>query len=250
MSYQIIFVLNFFVIFFLMKMTGWFLAFDPRPRLWRFLFTTPLLSARTYVRNVFPKDSLRIILLKLLLSVTYIGLIIWLAQNFLLPLNYFKIVLIAPMIYLFTEFMGAFGQFLFYPASSGVAPIHFHPLKSRSLSEFWGKRWNFWVRDWLRDVSQFQRRRPVKKIIVTFLVSGFFHELLVNLPYFLYFRINHFGNMTLYFACQGLGLWLERRYLSGAPSMVRIFFMWMVVLLPAPLFLDKPLLRFFGIING
>ena len=250
MSYQIVFVLNFFVIFLLMKITGWYLAPAPRPDLFRFLFTTPLLSARVYAQSLFHKDSLKIIILKLLLSILYLACIIWLARNFLLPLNYFKILLIAPMIYLFTEFMGAFGQLVFYPSNLGVAPIHYHPLKSRSLSEFWGRRWNFWVRDWLRDVSQFQRRRPLKKIVVTFLVSGFFHELLVNLPHFLYYRESFFGNMTLYFACQGLGLWIERKFLSRAPLMVRSLFMWMVVILPSPLFLNKPLLHFFGIVNG
>ncbi len=250
MSYQIVFVLNFFVIFLMMKITGWLLLKTHRPKLSEFLFQTPLLSARIYTHSQFPKDNLRIILLKFLLSILYLAIIIWLARHLLQPLSYWKIVLIAPMIYLFTEFMGAFGQLIFYPAKKGIAPIHLHPLRSKNLGEFWGKRWNFWVRDWLRDVSQSQRRKPVKKLLITFFVSGFFHELLVNLPYFLVYRQIFFGNMTLYFAIQGLGLWIEKKFLMRAPVLLRTIFMWMVVIIPSPLFLNRPLLLFFGIIDG
>lgn len=250
MSYQIIFILNFFVIFTMMKITGWLLVQGTRPNLSEFLFQSPLLSARIFKQTHFHKDNLRIILLKFLLSILYLALIIWIARHLLQPLTYWKIVLIAPIIYIFTEFMGAFGQLIFYPSKKGVAPIHLHPLRSKNLGEFWGKRWNFWVRDWLRDVSQFQRRNQVKKLLVTFFVSGFFHELLVNLPYFLVYRESFFGNMTLYFAIQGLGLWIEKKFLMKAPTLMRTIFMWMVVILPSPLFLNRPLLLFFGIIDG
>ncbi|MBA2405268.1 MAG: hypothetical protein H0V66_10895 [Bdellovibrionales bacterium] len=154
------------------------------------------------------------------------------------------------MIYLFTEFLGGLGQLLFYFSAKAVPPIHNHPLTSKSLGEFWGKRWNFWVRDWLRDVSQVHRKHLIKKLGITFLVSGMFHELMVNLPHFLFYRQSFFGNMTLYFIIQGLGLWVEKKWLQKAPSALRLIYLWTIVLVPSPIFINQPLLIFFGIIDG
>lgn len=222
---------------------------DNRPKLLVFLFTTPLLSARAYVKTKFRKDSLHFLIFKLFLSIFFLACVIFITKNFLQPLNYFKIVLISPMIYLFTEVLGGLGQLLFYPSSKGIAPIHKNPLVSKTLGEFWGKRWNFWVRDWLIDISQPHRKILLRKLGITFLVSGMFHELLVNLPHYLYYQESFFGNMTLYFIIQALGLWMEKRWLMNTPSFLGRLYLWALVILPAPIFINRPLLLFFGIIN-
>jgi hypothetical protein len=159
-------------------------------------------------------------------------------------------ILISPMIYLFTEVLGGLGQLLFYPSSRGVPSIHRHPLKASSLGDFWGKRWNFWVRDWLVDISKSSRKNLAKKLLLTFIVSGLFHELLSNFPHFLYSGEFTFGNMTLYFIVQALGLWIEKRWLSGLPIFLKRVYLWAIVILPAPIFINRPLLIFFGIVDG
>lgn len=235
----------------MMKLISWnLLRKNLRPNLWLFLFTTPLLSARAYSQIKKHKELLRFVLLKFCLSLIFLFTIILFAKNFLLPLNYFKILLISPMIYLFTEVMGGLGQLLFWLSPVAISSIHNHPLTSISLGEFWGRRWNFWVRDWLQDISQANRKNLVKKLLITFLASGLFHELLVNLPHFLYFGEIFFGNMTLYFIIQALGLWVEKKLLFKAPAFVGCIFLWAVVILPTPLFINRPLLIFFGIIDG
>lgn len=251
LSYQVVFILNFYIIFLAMKCVSWdLLRKNLRPDFLSFLFTTPLLSARDYALEKFPRRSFFFIFFKFCLSLLFLSCVIFFARNFLQPLNYFKVLLISPMIYLLTEVMGGLGQLLFYSSTSGIPDIHRHPLKSTTLGEFWGMRWNFWVRDWLRDVSQIHRKDLIKKLLITFLVSGIFHELLVNLPHFLYYRESFFGNMTLYFIIQALGLWLEKKWIYKAPAAVGRIFLWMVVLLPAPIFINRPLLIFFGIIDG
>ena len=234
-----------------MKITSWKICSkDLRPNLLQFLFTTPLLSARAYIKTKCRKDPFLFILFKLVLSLLFLTCVIFISKNLLQPLNYFKIVLISPMIYLFTEVLGGVGQLLFYPSSKGTPPIHRNPLISKSLGEFWGKRWNFWVRDWLIDISRPHKKILLKKLGVTFFISGLFHELLVNLPHFLYYHQSFFGNMTLYFIIQALGLWVEKKWLYNTPLFLGRLFLWAVIILPSPIFINRPLLIFFGIIDG
>jgi hypothetical protein len=251
LSYQVAFVFNFYLIFLLMKFTSWKICSkDLRPNLVKFLFASPLLSARIYVKTKYPKIPFLFIFFKLCLSILFLACVIFISKNLLLPLNYFKIVLIAPMIYLFTEVLGGIGQLLFYPSSNGIPSIHRNPLISKSLGEFWGMRWNFWVRDWLIDVSRPHKKVLFKKLGFTFLISGLFHELMVNLPHFLYYHESFFGNMTLYFIIQALGLWIEKKWLSNTPLFLGRLYLWSVVILPSPIFINRPLLEFFGIIDG
>jgi len=251
LTYQLFFVLNFYLIFLVMKITSWsLLTHKQRPKLLPFLFTTPLLSARAYAQTRFHKAPLLLTIFKFLLSLFFLFCVIFVAKNFLQPLNYAKMILICPMIYLFTEVLGSLGQLLFYPASRGIPPIHRHPLQASSLGDFWGRRWNFWVRDWLVDISKSSRKNLAKKLLLTFFVSGIFHELLANFPHFLYSRELTFGNMTLYFIVQALGLWIEKKWLSELPMFFKRVYLWVVVILPAPLFINRPLLIFFGIVDG
>ena len=87
-------------------------------------------------------------------------------------------------------------------------PIMRKPLRSRSLSEFWGSRWNLGFRQLSHDVV-FQPLRPRVGIagatVATFLASGLVHDLVISVP-----AGGGYGLPTAYFGLQGLGVILER----------------------------------------
>ncbi len=64
--------------------------------------------------------------------------------------------------------------------AAGLAPprLHDHPIVSRSLAEFWGRRWNRIVGTWLRAVAfspLLKRGYPRLGIVVAFLLSALLH---------------------------------------------------------------------------
>ena len=215
---------------------------------WNF-FCTPYLSQRSLKFRInanhinYLPDFL---LFNLLLFSTII-----LAQEVLQPLNYFRTLLVAPSIYFLTEAVGAFGQILFSWKRKDTFPIHWRPLLSTSLSQFWGRRWNLWVQDWLKDVSSLvSLNHPKRKMVMTFIVSGFFHEIMVNFPYWLIYKKSYFGTMMLYFLIQAAALYVDKKILKGSPLLLRRAFLWLLVLLPSPLFVNVPLLTFLGLNHG
>jgi len=87
-------------------------------------------------------------------------------------------------------------------------PIMNAPLRSSSVSEFWGQRWNAAFNDLaLRLVFRPAVRRLglAGATLVAFLVSGLIHELVISLP-----AGSGFGLPTAYFLLQGLGALTER----------------------------------------
>lgn len=89
-----------------------------------------------------------------------------------------------------------------------AVPIMNFPLRSSSLSDFWGKRWNLAF----RDLSHRHIFRPLVgrcgaagATMAVFLVSGLVHELVISLPV-----RGGWGGPTAYFVIQGCGLLLER----------------------------------------
>lgn len=217
-----------------------------RPALSQFIMA-PYLSVRSLKFHVnlrsfsFFKD--------LLIFSFLLTFLLLLTREYLLPLNYGKVLLISPGIYFLTEVLGSLGQFLFSGFKKTSFPIHYAPLRSLSLSQFWGRRWNLWVQDWLKDISgAFKGRASWQRVLITFLISGVFHELMVNLPYWLMYRKSYFGSMMLYFSVQSLGLWIDKRFLKHHPTL-RIIWLWLVVILPSPLFINTPLLHFAGLVH-
>jgi alginate O-acetyltransferase complex protein AlgI len=87
-------------------------------------------------------------------------------------------------------------------------PIMQAPISSRSLSEFWGKRWNLGFRQLSYDFI-FQPLHRVLGVagatMVVFLFSGLIHESVISLP-----ARGGYGLPTGYFLLQGLGVLLER----------------------------------------
>jgi len=76
-----------------------------------------------------------------------------------------------------------------------------NPLASLTPAEFWGRRWNTWVRDLLHRyvfLPAGGRRHPVRGTMAAFAVSGAYHELLIDVGTG---KFN--GGMLAYFLLQG-----------------------------------------------
>jgi D-alanyl-lipoteichoic acid acyltransferase DltB (MBOAT superfamily) len=94
--------------------------------------------------------------------------------------------------------------------SAGIAaqPIMQKPAFSKSLSEFWGRRWNLGFRQLTHDLVFQPLRRPSSPriaLMASFLVSGLIHDLVISVP-----ARAGYGWPTAYFALQGCGVLLER----------------------------------------
>jgi hypothetical protein len=89
-----------------------------------------------------------------------------------------------------------------------AVPIMQAPLLSRSLSEFWGRRWNLGFRQ-LSYEFVFQPLRSLvgapSAMMFVFLFSGLIHELVISLP-----AGAGYGLPTVYFLLQGAGIAFER----------------------------------------
>ena len=87
-------------------------------------------------------------------------------------------------------------------------PIMAAPLRSTSLSEFWGKRWNLGFRQLSYDLIFRPFNRSLGAALAGFLVfvaSGLIHDLVISLP-----ARGGYGLPTSYFVLQGLGVTVER----------------------------------------
>jgi len=112
-------------------------------------------------------------------------------------------------------FLLHFGSFhliaLFWRALGVQAdPIMNAPIRSRSLSEFWGKRWNLGFRQLAHDLifRPLHRRTGVATAgFLVFIASGLIHDLVISLP-----ARGGYGLPTGYFTLQGLGVMLERSH--------------------------------------
>jgi Membrane bound O-acyl transferase family len=89
-----------------------------------------------------------------------------------------------------------------------AAPIMSAPLNSRSLSEFWGRRWNLGFRDLAYGLvfDPLQKRLGVgTAAFFVFVLSGLIHDLVISVP-----ARGGYGLPTAYFLIQGAGVALER----------------------------------------
>lgn len=118
-------------------------------------------------------------------------------------------------------------------------PLMHWPVAAKSLSDFWGRRWN----TAFRDVTHRFVFAPLTPRIgataalgVGFLLSGLVHDLVITLP-----AGGGYGMPTAYFLLQAVGLLLERKLrLRGV---VARLFAAVVLLGPAPLLFPMDFVR-------
>ena len=123
-----------------------------------------------------------------------------------------------------------------------AAPIMHWPVRSTSVSEFWGRRWNRAFRDlthrWVFRplTSRFGLRTGT---LLAFLFSGLVHELAITLP-----AGGGYGGPTLYFLIQGAGLQWERtawgRRLGLGSGVGGWMFVMALTILPVRLLFPRP----------
>ena len=149
----------------------------------------------------------------------------------------------APLLWLMGEVVGSLIQVLMLPSGRLLPLAHENIFAARSVADFWGRRWNVWMSDWFRQVIyQPLRRRPLLAMVIVFVISGFLHELVINLSLWLLTGRNLFGSMMAYFGLQAAGVFIERSCLTGHPGLQWIF-CWLVVAGPAPLIVNEGVLR-------
>ena len=84
-----------------------------------------------------------------------------------------------------------------------AVPIMSSPLRSTSLGEFWGKRWNLGFRQLAHELIFRPLHRKVGVDMAgffVFILSGLIHDLVISLP-----ARGGYGLPTAYFAFQGVG---------------------------------------------
>lgn len=87
-------------------------------------------------------------------------------------------------------------------------PIMQRPASSRSLAEFWGRRWNLGFRQLSHDFvfrPLYSRVGLAAATLLVFFISGLIHELVISVP-----ARGGYGLPTAYFVLQGLGVIFER----------------------------------------
>lgn len=159
-------------------------------------------------------------------------------------------------------FLLHFGSFhlvsLFWRTNGIVAvPIMSSPILSKTLSEFWGKRWNLGFRqlahEFIFTPLQRQTGASVAGLLV-FVASGLIHDLVISVP-----ARGGYGLPTAYFIVQGLGLMFERstlaRRIGLQKALLARIFTLIVTAAPAfwlfhPLFVHRVIIPFMQAIHA
>jgi Membrane bound O-acyl transferase family len=121
-------------------------------------------------------------------------------------------------------------------------PLHRHPAASRSVQEFWGRRWNLTVSSWLGETffrPLARRGRPVAGVLLAFLVSAVVHAYIWDVA----LGLGIAALMLAYFAIQGVivGIELALGVAHWSPLPARLWTLaWMIGV--SPMF-TEPVLR-------
>jgi Membrane bound O-acyl transferase family len=115
-------------------------------------------------------------------------------------------------------------------------PIMRDPLRSTSLAEFWGKRWNLGFRRLAHELAFLPLSRTLGVVaagFVVFAISGLIHDFVISFP-----SRGGYGLPTLYFLLQGAGTIVERATFGRSLGLGRDwrgwFFMMFFLLAPLP----------------
>jgi alginate O-acetyltransferase complex protein AlgI len=138
-----------------------------------------------------------------------------------------------------------------------VEPIMHNPLLARSLTDFWGSRWNSAFRDVVCPLFCHPLMPKLGRggaLITGFLVSGLVHELVISFP-----SRGGFGGPTAYFLVQAFGVLIQRRLNTLHLVRHRVILSWIstfafltapLPLLYPPLFVDRVVLPFLRVIGA
>ena len=156
------------------------------------------------------------------------------------------------LVLVYTSFESVHSTLLFAYRGLGLRMprINDDPVRSTTLAEFWGRRWNRVVSGWLRDYLFFplaRRRRPKLGILAAFAGSTVLHF------WFAWVPLDLLGGamMASFFLVHGAGLVLERE-LGVARWRVGAQRAWLAAwfIVPVPLFVEPAMRLFAGFIRG
>jgi hypothetical protein len=172
--------------------------------------------------------------LKTLLGAT----LIWVVARTAVPVNPLLAGWIGMVGLIFVLHFGTFHLLSLGWRTIGVnaMPVMQNPLRSSSLAEFWGRRWNTAFHE-LATRFTFRPLQPTVgragATLLVFLVSGLIHELVISIP-----AHGGYGLPTGYFVLQGLGVAGERTRLGRRIGLGRGWPGWLftVVVAAAPAF--------------
>jgi hypothetical protein len=123
-----------------------------------------------------------------------------------------------------------------------VEPIMKFPMSAKTVSEFWGGRWNLAFNQLVypfvfKPLSK--RLGPVYGVLITFLISGLIHEIVISLP-----SRGGWGFPTLYFVLQGFTMLFEKsRVFKGMRPIPRRILSWLVIVTPAFFLFHPPFMK-------
>jgi hypothetical protein len=139
---------------------------------------------------------------------------------------------------IFLLHFGSFHLIALFWQTMGIAaePIMAKPILSKTLSEFWGKRWNLGFRQLAHDFIFRPLHRRIGAAaagLLVFVASGLIHDLVISLP-----ARGGYGLPTGYFILQGLGVTLERSALGRQLGLQQGATVWifMLIVTAAPAF--------------
>jgi Membrane bound O-acyl transferase family len=139
---------------------------------------------------------------------------------------------------IFLLHFGSFHLIALFWQTMGIdaPPIMANPILSKTLAEFWGKRWNLGFRQLAHEFIF----RPLQKHLgatvaglCVFFASGLIHDLVISLP-----ARGGYGLPTAYFLLQGFGVMFERSALARRVGLQKDFAarIFTVVVTAAPAF--------------
>lgn len=250
MSYQILFILCFLCTLLIMKISAKYVH-APNGKLLHYILSTPLIARNKKLilekKTVSSMHTLLSFIFHSILLTTFYQFYLALFSQYQIGTSA-KAYIVSIFIYIFTNFLSEFARVLSLLGSEVPVQMHNRPYIAKSLSEFWGVRWNKWIHAWLSIMSKkIAPRSLYLRLFLAFIFSGLFHELMVNLPFYIYYGESYLGYMMLYFTLQFMLVFIEKKFLRNRYRTLNLLYMWLSIILPLPLFINKPLLTFFGL---
>jgi alginate O-acetyltransferase complex protein AlgI len=212
------------------------------------LFASLGQPARANSGSLFRQGLIRVIAGAVLLGAARVVWLFGSAQEFESGARFVATVFALPGLSLFLHF-GIFDLLagLWRLAGVDCRPLFRAPLHSKSLTEFWGRRWNLAF----SEMTAIGIYRPLSVVIgrrgataAAFLASGLLHELAISVPV----RASY-GGPLLYFLIHGGLILIEGRLERAGKSVHRVAWagrLWTAFWLIAPL----PILFHYPFLNG